>query len=185
MAVRHANAEYSDNGNVWKPLRHGRVLCAGQWVKTAPRGTLDLFLKHSGSGVRIMENSILRLRRLERRVVGATNLTDTVLDLCEGQILCHVKPPAPGSSYEIRASYFVCSPREANIETELAVSAEGRAEVLTGKVTAVSLLIPGPHVVSVVVGGEQVAQAQITTNSATRTALLRQQFKELRGSYPR
>lgn len=130
-AIR-GSASYSDNGEVWKPLKVYTILHSGSWIKTAKDCQVDLFLKRNGPVVRLTEETQLGLDTL---LFDDTNedacVIDTRLNLRSGRIFCHVAKLAAGSKYAIAFPNHVVEVSGNDFE----IAASGVVKSLAGKVT--------------------------------------------------
>lgn len=134
-AVR-GTAEYSSDGNSWKKLSVGTQLNEKARIKTAPASTVDLFLGANGPVVRVTEDTILGLDKLQYENTGEDAVIETQLDLSNGRILGNVKKLAAASKYEVKTPQGVAGIRG----TKYDISATGRVTVVEGSVMVVYLV---------------------------------------------
>jgi hypothetical protein len=156
------------------PLKVGMILKAGITIQTAtgPMNYVDLVLNNAQAvappspspseiahfqpkvqqdGIRIFENTVLAVDKLNRTATGADIVTDTELDLKAGSILGTVKKLSPASKYEVKIPNGVAGIRG----TIYFLSANGIVRVLSGSVV-VAYVGPGGNVITQVVnGGEE------------------------------
>lgn len=145
------SAQFSmDNGTTWQTLNRGALLRPGTVVRTAADSRVDLILGEPDaplsrpvSGemasyqptvtqniVRIWENSILGIDKLNVSQTGAEEVSDTELDLRAGHIFGKVKRMSAASSYRVKIPNGVAGIRG----TIYDLTVEGLLKVLTGAV---------------------------------------------------
>lgn len=133
----HGSATYKADGH-WRRLPENAPLAAGMLLKTAENATVDLFLTDSGTVLRLMPNSTLRLDQLEEMPGAGRPITTTRLALLAGSLLgSQRKLPAP-SQFEIQLATGVAR----IVGTEYLVRADGAVTCLSGEV-AVHYNLPG------------------------------------------
>ena len=123
------SARYSTGKNVWQSLEVGTVLGAGSIIQTASGSMVDLVIAEKGakasggpSGgrpislkeyenykpksqydvIRIWEDTVLAVDKLDVMQTGADKVTDTQLDLRAGRIFFAVKKVSAASTFEIK-----------------------------------------------------------------------------------
>jgi hypothetical protein len=154
------SARYATSANVWQPLKVGDVLNAGAIIQTAADSRVDLVLGEGsvdvggtptwggssalggggGGGayqpvadqnfVRIWENSVMAIDKLQVADTGADQITETSLDVRSGRIFGTVKKLSAGSKYEIKIPNGVAGIRG----TIFSISADGILSVMSGSV---------------------------------------------------
>jgi len=127
-------ANYStDRGANWRDLKVGAKLKQNSIIRTAPGGTVDLFLGDNGPVVRVTENTTVGIDRLTYDKTGAETVIETQLDLRSGRILGNVKHLAQASKYEVKTPQGVAGIRG----TRYDISADGRVSITQGDAVAV------------------------------------------------
>ncbi|HLP75354.1 MAG TPA: FecR domain-containing protein [Candidatus Paceibacterota bacterium] len=144
----------------WRPLKAGTVLKQGAVIQTAAESWVDMVLNNPNAttaasatlnaastsssastvayappkteqdAVRIYENSVLGLDKLNISQTGADKVTETELDLKAGRILGTVKKLSAASKYEIKIPSGVAGVRG----TIYSISADGILSVYSGSV---------------------------------------------------
>ena len=94
--------EYQDENNQWHVLRAGKAIEAGMTVRTGPESQLDLMFHSNGPAVRLMPDSLLTVTRLSSREEGTEMITDTVLELHQGQCMPGMVFLTPRSTFLIK-----------------------------------------------------------------------------------
>jgi hypothetical protein len=118
-------ANYStDRGANWRDLKVGAKLKQNSIIRTAPGGTVDLYLGDNGPVVRVTENTTVGIDRLTYDKTGAETIIETQLDLRSGRILGNVKHLAQASKYEVKTPQGVAGIRG----TRYDISADGPRE---------------------------------------------------------
>src|SRR5215203_3043802 len=79
--------EYSMAGGPWQKATTNSVLVQGTSIRTQKESTADLFLPYSGTVLRLVPNSIVKVDSLERSVAYMENLTQTRLVLTQGSLV--------------------------------------------------------------------------------------------------
>src|SRR5947207_1181834 len=83
----HGGAQVSSNkGQSWMPAKVGTFLGANSVVRTAPDGTVDLFLGDNGPVVRVTPDTSLGIDKLDLENTGIEKVIETQLDLRNGRI---------------------------------------------------------------------------------------------------
>lgn len=172
------SARYATTANVWQPLKVGDVLNAGAIVQTAADSRVDLVLGEGsvdetpastwggssalggGGGayqpvadqnfVRIWENSVMAIDKLQVADTGADQITETSLDVRSGRIFGTVKKLSAGSKYEIKIPNGVAGIRG----TIFSISADGILSVMSGSVVIAYAGTGGSVATQMVTGGQ-------------------------------
>lgn len=160
-------ANYStDRGSSWKDLRVGTKLKQNSIVRTAPGGTVDLYLGDNGPVVRVTENTTMGIDRLTVDNSGPEKVIETQLDLRSGRILGNVKHLAAASKYEVKTPQGVAGIRG----TRYDISADGRVRITEGQ--AVVVYVIGGRTSTSQVGPNQVAMPPTTAGGPVGIAPL-------------
>jgi hypothetical protein len=114
---------------VWQTLEANTMLRSGDVIKTAADSTVDLLLLDSGTSLRVMPDSELRLERLE--VMKGTDATTTRLRLVSGSMIGSQRKLGPASAFEVRTKNSTAR----IVGTEYLVRADGAVTVLNGEVS--------------------------------------------------
>jgi len=123
--------EYSVAGGPWQQATTNSVLVQGASIRTQNESTADLFLPYSGTVLRLIPNSIVKVDSLERSLAYMENLTQTRLVLVQGSLVGSQRKLPRTSSFAI-----VTDKGEAIIRgTEYVVRADGAVSVLSGAVS--------------------------------------------------
>ena len=124
------SARYSTGKNVWQALEVGTILKAGSIIQTASSSTVDLVIAEEGAKagtsaggggrpislkdfatyqpksqydvIRIWEDTVLAVDKLDMTQAGNDKVTDTQLDLRAGRIFFAVKKVSAASTFEIK-----------------------------------------------------------------------------------
>lgn len=119
--------------------RTGELVAAPAILRTGNNGQLDLFLGDNGPVIRVEENSLISLERLNYESIGADpagqKVVETMIEVMEGKILGNVKPMEPGSIYLIRTTNGVVRIRGTKFEVRADGEThifEGQAEIFSG-----------------------------------------------------
>jgi hypothetical protein len=123
-------ASYSVQGGDWKPLKSGEVLEAGSAVRSGVASQVVIFLDRNGPTVRLLEDTILGIDRLDADSTGADTIIETQLDLRQGTIQGYVSKLAAASKYEVKTPNTVAGVRESPVEYQ--ISANGDTHVKYG-----------------------------------------------------
>jgi len=133
----HGGAQVSSNkGQSWMPAKVGTFLGANSVVRTAPDGTVDLFLGDNGPVVRVTPDTSLGIDRLDIENTGIEKVIETQLDLRNGRILGSVKKMAAASKYEVKTPVGVAGIRG----TEYDIDARGKVTIVTGAAVVVYVI---------------------------------------------
>ena len=164
------DARYATASNVWQPLKVGDVLNAGAIIQTAKGARVDLVLGENNvvagahkwgevityqpeveqDFVRVGENSVMAIKKLQVADTGADKIRETTLDLRAGRIFGTVKKLSAASKYEVEIPNGVAGIRG----TIYFISAEGVLSVMKGSVVIAYSDGTGNIVTQVVVAGQ-------------------------------
>jgi hypothetical protein len=142
-------AECSEGG-AWSALKVGQEIRPGTVVRTANDSYVDLFLDQNGPMVRLTENTVLGIDKLNFEPTGADTVIETQLDVKSGRIVGIVKKLAATSKYEVKTPSGVAGIRG----TDYSIGADGSVYVVSGSVVVVSVKSDGTVVTQVVNAGE-------------------------------
>ncbi len=144
-------AQYSSGNKVWRPLHVGDVLKPGTVIQTASESTVDIVLGNEDETpaatpiirrfnytsqdaqqniVRLRENTVLALDKVNFEQTGADVVTDIQLDLRSGRIFGNVKKLYAASRFEVKLPNGVAGIRG----TLFDLSANGILTVFFGSV---------------------------------------------------
>jgi hypothetical protein len=151
------SARYMSGDTSWHPLKVGAVLKPGSIIQTASGSYVDLVLNNEHAresasanistesappamnasfkaqpvveqdAVRVFENTVLGIDKLNITQTGADRVTDTTLDLKAGKILGTVKKLSAASSYEVKIPNGIAGIRG----TIYLITATGEVSVLS------------------------------------------------------
>jgi hypothetical protein len=137
-AVEGAVEYAAKPGSQWLPLQPGATLESGAVIRTASDGAADLFFAWSGTVLRLIPGTELRVDRLTSSPTEIENITDTRLFLVKGSVVGSQRKLPKASSFAI-----VTASGEAVIRgTEYLVRDDGAVTVLSG---AVNVKYNNPH----------------------------------------
>lgn len=140
------SARYATANNVWQTLQVGAVLSPGAIIKTASDSRVDLMLGEGDQNfVRVLESSVLAIDKLTVVNTGADQISETQLDLREGEIFGNVKKLSGASKYEVKLPNGVAAIRG----TIFTLNDKGVVKVLVGSV--VIAFVNGSGVVETIV----------------------------------
>lgn len=123
-----------------KRAKVGMHVVGGGYVRTPHDAQVDFFLGENGPVLRLLEDSSLKLVRLDLRNQGDKKIVDTMIELQEGRLRGAVKPLDPESSYLIRTRGGVISFQSAQYEARADGTCwviHGMARIFTGGKTYV------------------------------------------------
>jgi hypothetical protein len=145
--------EYSLNGvnGPWTTLMAGDQLNAGSTVRTANDSSVVLFLDQNGPLVRLSENTILGIDKLDFDVTSVDTVIETQLDLKAGRIFGITKRMSATSKYEVKTPNGVAGIRG----TVYAIKATGEIAILEGSAVVVSVSSDGTVTTQSVGAGEK------------------------------
>lgn len=143
-------AECSEAGG-WKALKLGMELAPGTEVRTGNDATVDLYLDQNGPLVRLTENTVLKIDKLNFENTGVDTVIETSLDLKAGRLVGVVKKLSGTSKYEVKTPTGVAGIRG----TEYVISADGSVNVLDGQIVVVFVKSDGGLLTQVVNKGER------------------------------
>ena len=144
-------ARYSTGNNIWLTLHQGDVLKPGTVIQTASESTVDVILGSENeiatptpvirrfnytsedaqqNIVRLRENTVLALDKVNFEQTGADVVTDIQLDLRSGRIFGNVKKLSAASRFEVKLPNGVAGIRG----TVFDLSANGLLTVFFGSV---------------------------------------------------
>jgi hypothetical protein len=129
---------FSTNQTTWLPLEAAQALGKGTLVKTGPDSTADLLMKHSGTVMRMIPDTVLELVQLDKAVAGEEIITETKLVLKSGGIIGSQRKLAKPSDFNISFPAGTVAIKG----TEYLVRADGAVTVLSGEVS-VNYNLPG------------------------------------------
>jgi hypothetical protein len=138
-------AECSEAGG-WKALKLGMELAPGTQVRTGNDATVDLYLDQNGPLVRLTENTVLKIEKLNFENTGVDTVIETTLDLKSGRIVGVVKKLSGTSKYEVKTPTGVAGIRGTNY----VIAADGTVNVLEGQIVVVFVKSDGGLVTQVV-----------------------------------
>ena len=156
---QHGNITFSTNGT-FKRLRVNMELTAGTIIKTDAGSEAYLQVNGFTSTIKITENSILELTKMEQRRTLAGWDSETVLTVKMGKILSSVRKLSANSSYVIHTPKGVASIRGTDFEIAADLLPDG-----TYRVTFTS--ITGQVSVTAMVDGQEKTQNLTTGQSWT------------------
>jgi hypothetical protein len=110
-AVR-GRADFLNPKGKWEELRLGKVLHAGDRVRTSDVSEVDFFLGQNGPVIRLSPGSLLSFDELSLRESAGEILVTTRLNLERGRILGNFKRFAVGSICEIKTSKGIIHPTD-------------------------------------------------------------------------
>ena len=169
-AIR-GSAEVSGDGKKWKKALVGMKVGAGAVVQTPKDSVVDIFLGENGPVLRLMEESAIRIERLDVENTGVEKIIETEIELQRGRVLGSVKKMAAASKYVVRTPTSVVQIRG----TEFSISDEGSVKIISG---TVEVLQGGQKFT--VVGGQKfepgngvhaLTQSEISSNSMQITEI--------------
>jgi hypothetical protein len=165
------NAQYSTANNTWQKLKVGDLLKAGTIIQTAKDSRVDLVLgdkdavaaeKKWGNVIsyqpeveqdfiRVYENAVLVLDKLQVADTGMEKIRETSLDLRAGKIFGMVRKLSTASKYEVKVPNGVAGIKG----TIYFISAEGVLTVLKGSVVIAYPDGTGQIVTQIVMANQQ------------------------------
>lgn len=162
-AVR-GDAQISNNkGQSWAKAKVGQALAANSLIKTPKGGSADLFLGENGPVVRVTEDTIMGIDKLDLEATGLEKVIETQLDLKNGRILGSVKKLAAASKYEVKTPVGVAGIRG----TEYSISSSGVLNVVSGTVVIV-YVVDGVVQPPVIANTGQQVQPPVRTGETAR-----------------
>ena len=132
------NVQFSLDDATWQPLEANTTVEAGAMIKTSADSTADIMLKYNGSVLRLAPDSKLRLEKLSAETAGEETITETRLNLLQGNIVGSQRKLHKPSQLEIVTPNATATIRG----TEYVVNASGAVSVLSGTVS-VNYNLPG------------------------------------------
>jgi hypothetical protein len=174
-------ARYTLGNNIWQPLSTGQVLHPGSVIQTsrdagsyvdlalgegagttvtasplastapAKGGTISFKPTTQQNTVRVMENTVLGIDKLNVMETGADVVSDTQLDLKSGRIVGNVKKMSAASRYEIKLPNGVAGIRG----TVYDITADGTIRVASGSVVISFVDAQGNVQTRSVMGGQE------------------------------
>ena len=94
-------ASYQLPGEQSTPITPGTQIPEGAVITTGAGASIDVFLGRNTGVVRLTQNSILRIEKLQSSDTGGDRVTETALQLQEGELFGNVNKQAAGSTYVI------------------------------------------------------------------------------------
>lgn len=94
-------ASYQLPGEQSTPITPGTQIPEGAVITTGAGASIDVFLGRNTGVVRLTQNSILRIEKLQSSDTGGDRVTETALQLQEGELFGNVNKQSAGSSYVI------------------------------------------------------------------------------------
>jgi len=145
--------EYSLNGQngPWTTLMAGDRLNAGATVRTANDSMAVLFLDQNGPLVKLSENTVLGIDKLDFDVTSVDTVIETQLDVKAGRIFGITKKMSATSKYEVKTPNGVAGIRG----TVFAIKATGEIAILEGSAVVVSVSSDGTVTTQSVGAGEK------------------------------
>ena len=131
VSAVNGSVEYSTTGTEWKAVRGNLLLSSGTTIRTKADSTVDLVLKDSGSVVRLVPDTTLRIEKLATEMAGEEAITETRLNLLAGSIAGSQRKLAAPSLFEITTPFGAATIRG----TEYYVRADGAVTVVSGAVS--------------------------------------------------
>jgi hypothetical protein len=92
----------TDGGQKWIRAKANTELKPGALIRTGPKSSADLFLGDNGPVVKLMENSLLSVQVLDKKVREVEKIITTELDLHTGELSAKVKKLASASRYTVK-----------------------------------------------------------------------------------
>jgi hypothetical protein len=92
---------YSEDGIKFHQLRARDVLFEGAVIRTGPASWSDLFIRRTGTTVRLAPESQIKFAKLSEASENGVVVMDTLLELSRGRIFTVARALAPGSTFEI------------------------------------------------------------------------------------
>jgi hypothetical protein len=92
---------YSQDGITFHKLRGRDVIFEGSVISTDPSGWCDLFLRRTGTTVRVGPDSQIKLLKLSQESQNGVTVMETLLELRAGRIFTVARALVPGSTLEI------------------------------------------------------------------------------------
>lgn len=152
------SARISANGTAWKTARVRARVGENYTIKTAAKGTVDLFLFENGPVVRVAPDSVLGLDKLDRQTTVDGKVIATLLDLQRGRILGKVKRLPADAAYEVKTLEGVAFIREA---AEYDIGADGSIKVYSGRVGVIYICQAGIPVTLWLTAGQSISAEQV------------------------
>jgi hypothetical protein len=92
---------YSTDGTKFRALQVHDVLYEGAVVRTGPGSWSDLFIRRTGTTVRLAPESLIKIAKLSEAGENGVPVIDTLLELRKGRIFTVIRALTPGSTFEI------------------------------------------------------------------------------------
>ena len=92
---------YSPDHLTWAEVKPGMTFGAGVELRTGPQSSADLAFDYSGTALRLRQNSLLELAKLDEMVVEENAIIDTRLNLESGSVVGSQRKLAKPSTFTI------------------------------------------------------------------------------------
>jgi len=138
------SATYSMANESPKRLDAGTVLLPGAIVQTAKSSAVDIRLGADAGVVRMTENSVLALEKLNETRTGSGNTVEVQLNVRAGNVLGNVTRLPAGSKYHVKVSNGMVGVRDGQFR----INAQGFVVLLNGGLAVVHVPAvgePTPH----------------------------------------
>jgi len=132
------HATCSTNAVVFHPLHAGDLTTPGSILKTDADATVDLILQDSGTVLRMLPDTTLKLAKLNKQKAGEQIMTETSLKLLKGSVIGSQRKLAVPSHFDIAMREGVAT----IVGTEYVINADGAVTVLSGQVS-INYNLPG------------------------------------------
>ncbi|HTL72920.1 MAG TPA: FecR domain-containing protein [bacterium] len=134
----NGHATCSTNAVVFHPLHAGDLTTPGSILKTDADATVDLILQDSGTVLRMLPDTTLKLAKLNKQKAGEQIMTETSLKLLQGSVIGSQRKLAVPSHFDIAMREGVAT----IVGTEYVINADGAVTVLSGQVS-INYNLPG------------------------------------------
>lgn len=122
---------FSVDNTSWKTLTAGTLLDRGATIKTGAKASADLVLQYNGTALRLIQDSTLRLTKLDKEQIGNDVITETSLKLEAGALLGSQRKLQTPSRFDVVLADGVAT----IVGTEYVIRSDGAVSVLSGSVT--------------------------------------------------
>lgn len=134
----NGQATYCTNEVTFNPLHAGDFTGPGSILKTDSDSTVDLILQDSGTVLRMLPDTTLKLAKVNKQKAGEQIMTETSLKLLKGSVIGSQRKLAVPSHFDIAMREGVAT----IVGTEYVINADGAVTVLSGQVS-INYNLPG------------------------------------------
>jgi DNA-binding response OmpR family regulator len=154
LSVR-GNCDCSEDGVTFTKFERGHIFEQGAIVRTGDEARADLFLRRTGTTIRLQPGTEIRLEKMTVTLKDDLPAVHTLLNLRAGRIFTVVRSTVAGSTLEIRNAAGRSVVEGSGVGRYI-ITADGTRVSATG--SAIPLKVIGENGITIIAAGQQFAR---------------------------